>query len=263
MGNQIGQVKSSNIRHVNWLTDPHINLLSRFRSFKRSKHGDRLPVELIDIIEDNIFGSLTSYNAPNDLMTSSWIISNLLTGPRDNLSNVNRSINSLYELKNDSEGDRFALAIINKYDMLPRIFLRFVFAIIDSGNVSDQLINDIVLNKYRLLYVGMKEAKVNGSNDFLGLNQKLQVSEQDTDETINNKVNIIENFIDTYQDLRILYYSITDLNIISYFNNKINSTPTPSNNLSNAVLVNAGLTIQNQEKEYYQKIIDIATDISS
>ncbi len=257
MGNQIGQVKSSNIRDVNWLTDPHINLLSGFRSFKRSKHGKRLPEELIDIIEDNIFGSLTSYNAHNDLMTSSWIISNLLTGSRDNLNDVNRSLNSLYELKNSREGDIFSLAIINKYDMLPRIFLRFVFTIIDSENVSDALIHDIVLNKYRLLYVGMKEAKVNGSDDFLGLNQKLQVSEQDTDETINNKVNIIESFIDTYQDLRTLYYSTTDLDIISYFNNKINSIPIP-NNLANTVL-----GIQNKEKEYYQKIINIATDISS
>ena len=40
-----GTVQPSDIKDVNWLTDPHNNSLSRFRQFKRSKQGKRLPEE--------------------------------------------------------------------------------------------------------------------------------------------------------------------------------------------------------------------------
>ncbi len=33
------QFTSSDIKDVNWVTNPHNNLLSKFRQFKRSKRG--------------------------------------------------------------------------------------------------------------------------------------------------------------------------------------------------------------------------------
>ena len=96
---------------------------------------------LIEIIEDNIFGSLTSYNTPNNLMSASSIL-RYAGGSKT----IHRSLNSLYSFDNIIEGDRLALAILSNYDLLPREFLRFIFAMIDSGRVSDQLINDILLN---------------------------------------------------------------------------------------------------------------------
>ncbi len=129
---------------------------------------------------------------------------------------------------------------------------------IDSESVSDKLIYDVILNKYKLLYIGMQEAIIGGSNDYLNLNRNLLTIgplSKDNDVTINRKVEIIESGINKYSDLRTLYSSTTYQEVMSYFNNIKNSFPTSLPNRFNITLIGPVLS-------YYRDIIKIITNIS-
>ncbi len=145
----------------NWKTTKSNTILNKFRAFKHTNQANRLPEELIEIVEDHLFGSLTSYNDPQTLANairkkfpnSSKAIDHVNSGLRFNpmrIKMISRTgIDPLIQ-------QRVSLSILYDEVILPENLIKLISTLNDN-EFHDDFVLDTIRTFWVILYIGLNK----------------------------------------------------------------------------------------------------------